>query len=638
MATPEHPPEPTGLGCIKTTRWRRTWTLHGLFAVLGAIALANACSGGHTPGAPLPQVTGNFQGAPIGIIVHGKRSWRVRKSAQYPPTEVIWSTGRTSMCEMTTFPTGPGTWPFWQCWMTKGDSITFPVAWQEPDTSPYPGETCGPSLVQVAPVGSNPGIATPAPLWVGGWADCRRLDVTPAVTFTDNVPGTGSWSFGGNYNGVYTQCNTPPEDCAYPNNEVFFEFDMGPGPPPSPSPAPTPTGGGTSWPSPYPSDVLQIYDNNNDQVVSDGLVRNSVIGLQMNLTAIQSQPQGGVGNAVPAQWSYQVDDNRILSQVLGTNYASTVPATPTPSSPTPPPMTTSIWYYRDGSYFSEPAVIEVQATVDGISQIALALYNVEEPNFGYMNATFATPGVNYNSYPGLPSFGLGQSVPNMLSVQGIISTYGATSPPDFGGWYAENQVFNSNPSPTPQTVQYPTTGPYYYDDGCWIYNVNIGYMNSPPPSAGPGQSLTYGPTYDSPNDELVDNGVPVKGLTLNWTFEDSFLYRPTAPANKAIWVAIGQRVWNWGGNVFYTPSPAPSGTWLPGTPAPYVSPGQGIVSDWLASWPNVYNPGGNCASPNPPAPPDIRSMLKRAANHIRVHLRRPKIWSKGLHRAVHHHS
>jgi len=167
-------------------------------------------------------------------------------------------------------------------------------------------------------------------------------------------------------------------------------------------------------------------------------------------------------------------------------------------------------------------------------------------NKTFMNAAFATPGIN-NDNPGDPYFQLGQTASPFPNVAGITTTIKALSPSDFGGHYAMNQIYDVQPSPVPSNVTpWPSTAPgESWDDGCWLYNENSAMFNTAPPDAGPGNAVTYGPTYDSPGEEL--GGEPtLTSLTLDWLFTDTFLFRPDSSDNTGIWVTIAQRQWSWG--------------------------------------------------------------------------------------------
>jgi hypothetical protein len=524
---------------------------HILFGVLMALALATACSGNHSSAALPPSGStwsGNAPSEQTAIVERRRRHGsHVRRAGFYNPPGTITGSGG-SYCYMNNAPGGPGGWPTYICWMNKNDSVTFPNFWQVPLPTYISGEVCGAATwaVNIQGIYGNPSLtwSTPTPdvTGLGDWF-CDRVDVV-SVTFqrgTDN----GGWIVDTHVDGTFTVCGNqgqgPCDFNGFSERAVAPKFFPGPPPTPLPTPVPTPTGGSSGWPSPGPSVGLVIFDKRLNQVVSTGSspFPNSVIGLQDYLIA-----ETTTGIQIPSQnvsWK-QFGNATIRGQNFTSQSASPVTPGPFPSTGNP-----AVFYWIVGG---SPSTVIVSAPVSGNQMTAVAFYNVEAPSVTSMTAVFATPGINNFFGANKPWFELGQPSP-LASAYGIKSTYKAVGPPDFAGYYAENQILNTLPSPTPANVTpYPSTPPaVYWDDGCWIYNVDQNGNNGGPLHEDAGASFTYGPTYDSPGYSLENSGYPMTGLTINWQFMDSFLFRPTSTQNNSVWVTIGQLVWSWGGNV-----------------------------------------------------------------------------------------
>lgn len=576
---------------------RAGYQTHGapvFFIILMTVAIVTACAGSQSAN---PQLVSNFRGHWF------KHHSRIKNSAIYTPPGTVYGS-RGSYCYMTHAPYGPGDWPVYSCWLYPADSVSFPDLWQVAgvgDTTPpwFCGETqwsMGKS--QAGNPNTVTAVISPSVTGVGNWT-CNRLDVV-SVTISRGAD-TGGWVVNYQANGGFTLCG---RYCSGPEAEVAGGWSIIPGPTPSvlPTPVPTPTGGGSPWPTAQPTGGLVIYDNKLKKVVSDGLYTyNTVVGAQQNLEAELTEG----GDASVSYWSLG-SPLAVATQLFTSQQAYDTTPSPSPSA------NPEIFYWVSGT---NQAIVQVFATVNNVPMSALAFYNVEAPAFQSMGATFATPGIN-NDDPADPYFQLGQTASPFPSVAGITTTIKAVSPSDFGGHYAMNQIYDLQPSPVPSNVTpWPSTAPgENWDDGCWLYNVNAAKFNTAPPDAGPGKAVTYGPTYDSPGEEL--GGLPtLTGLTLNWLFTDTFLFRPDSTDNTGIWVTIAQRQWSWGGNATKTGPVA----WATGSPAPFVSPGAGASSTWLPYWPHGFPlQGENCPSPNPHAPANFR-ILRRLEKLILHH-------------------
>jgi hypothetical protein len=486
----------------------------------------------------------------------------------------------------------PGVWyPIYNCLVINGDTINFVFLEQLISESPIGSQWCSRALWE--PSDSLLGSVltfTINPNPTGGWLPCApgRTDVT-------NVKMKVSWSspwsvISGIIYGYWANC-TSSGGCSYWNDIQLVGLNVYP----APSPTTGPTGAPTSTGSPYPPTAppLEIYDQRLEEIVSDAAspIPSADIGQSQSLLATASPGSGAT--VTDANWTLPSP-----FPVLYQTWASTSVSSVTPGAM---PMATNPaqFYWIQGSSFY---VVEVQAMVNSQNATAYALYSIEAPTFG-MEAQFASPAVT--SYP-QPTPGSGLAWALELgnyetggSQNGITSTYTATTSPHYGGWFAMNQVIKSNPIANPPSMYGgPYTGSAYWLDDCWINNVTVdGGGNSPPPSAGPNAPITYGPAYDSPLYGLY----PPPGLlslVVKDYFDDTFMYRPFGSnppptgkwaADSAIWVALGQLPWIWGGTaseVVSSPDPEYALS-APVNPPPYE---YGFATSPPIGWPNLFTP------------------------------------------------
>jgi hypothetical protein len=602
-----------------------TWGPVTLFGLVAALALVTACSGGQGSAVPAP---GYVYRTPLQPqTFRGRDHKRVRFDVAYDPEPIATGTVSGTYCYLNYFPTGPGDWPRYTCYLMQNDSVHFSNLWQTPQGSSHWTNFfyCSPTAWNQYPVEYDPTPnsvqATTSPNVTGNNWNCGRLDVV-SVTISRGTD-SGGWLDGYSATGFFTLCDSI--DCAYPGGETAADYVIWPGPPPSPWPTPVtpPPGCCSPYPSPGPSDGLEIYDNFGKSVVSNGNVYIKAIGLEMSLTARTTKEH----QPVPATWTYWVDSNRVAGQTFSTENAyDTLPT----QYPTPSANTGYYWYTGTSSAY--PAIVAAQATVDGQQTTALALFYVQAPTLYSMNATLTSPDIV--QFHGT-DFALGQ--PGVFGTgAGITSVYNIISPTYYGGWYAENQLIVSNPSPTPPGNFWATTPPNtMWDDGCWIENYGSSGQNAPAPYGSPGAEMQYGPTYDAPNFEV--SNLPITGLSLNEPFQDSLLYfpQPLTSSDSSIWVTIGQLPWSWGGNVTL---PAGGATGWKITTS-FASPGPGGPSSWLPYWPHVLlGPAPGCPStipsglhhkalrrqPKPYHPLLPISRLLKGKVDAHVLLRRPK--------------
>jgi hypothetical protein len=198
-------------------------------------------------------------------------------------------------------------------------------------------------------------------------------------------------------------------------------------------------------------------------------------------------------------------------------------------------------------------------------------------------------------------------VPSPSPNAGIISTYRATAPPDFSGYYAETQLIETNPSTTPSINPSPftETGNASWADACWIYGVDGSGQNHPARSFGAGASVTYGPTFDAPFYGLTS--VPgLTGLYVDDIYTDYFMFLPKG--SNHVWVNFGKLQWSWGGLA----SKGLLNTWiLSRTIAPGPTETGAPNSDHV-SWPNyIPNPDPHVTCPPTPGAGDLSNPRRR---------------------------
>ena len=303
-------------------------------------------------------------------------------------------------------------------------------------------------------------------------------------------------------------------------------------------------------------------------------------------------------------------------------------------SPSPNPSLNPITYYwlSGGSN-----VVWVKANVNyngtAIPMIAIAPYNVESPALTSQSlaATFLAPSIA--SPPPFWIMELGNAG-NPPSSVGLTSTYTATAPTHYPGWYAESQVVSNNPSPMPTAPSpYPwaTTSPFppatYWADGCAIYGVewvSNGWKEVDPTYGNANQgTVQFGPTLDAPDEQLSDTewNLTLQSLYADDKFIDSFIFRP-AVSVPSIWVVISQLSWDWGGlaassggnSWAYTDPISPGGT-TGGTL--YGKPSSNFVG-----WPNALLYSG--ASECPDTELKIRGKRSRPATTLSEPTRIPR--------------
>jgi len=577
-----------------------------VFCVLSAIAIASACSGSRTsalPPAGAPYVI--FSGSPMHrtrvICRHRHRCKTIRPFDFYMPPRTVYGSKHGTYCYMTGAPNGPGTYPTYKCWLMPSDALTFNNLWQVATPGSLgPTWYCGPTYWTMAESYAGPMPSpmvtageSPSPTGLGNW-QCNRLDVVNATISrgADNIYG---WVADYTVRGGYILCDRI--GCSGPVTEIAATMSVNPGPAPTvrPTPVPTATNGGTPWPTAPPPVGLIIYDNRlNEDVSAPGGAApspSSVIGLENNLTAKRTDG----GSPTNVNWA-TFGNASIISQdpITAPSVSDVLPIFPTPGNP-------AKFYWYVGTMPNSQSRVVVTAYVNGVLMTALALYSIEAPQLGQMSATFNTPTVTYRGIPNQPFLQLGTAAPSPAA--GIISTYTATAPPDFGGYYAENQQVISQPTYSPSSIPtpYPTTGPgnTRWLDGCWIYNVNGSGNNLGADLFLAGSQVTYGPTFDAPNYPLDQPGM--QSLTVDDFFTDYFMYRPKRASTGAIWVNFGVLSWHWGGTAAFSGL-----TWrLSNGFANVTSSGK---NQDLVAWPKIYQPGSDC-----PGPPAIQKRPRRSS-------------------------
>jgi hypothetical protein len=340
---------------------------------------------------------------------------------------------------------------------------------------------------------------------------------------------------------------------------------------------------GINWPTPQPSPQIQIYDNNLKMVVSNGVFQDSVVGMQQSLSAQNtdlSQP-----SPIPA-W-LDIVPSPIASQTFtDSNAFDTTPA-PGPTSGNPVKF-----YWITGN--ADGSEVVVSAVIGGTTAYTMAYYNVEAPTSVSMTATFATPSIigPTNGW----AVTLGATPP---ALTGIKSNYSASAPPDYSGYYAENQVIAVNALPSPSGIYVgPTSSPIgtYYDDSCafWYTGLSAQGINEfvGPMLFSKRSSVTYPPTWDSPQQPLGQVGL--ESLQLDDEFVDSFIFRPASTGSGEIWVVMGQLAWQFGGTAALNQT---NGTWSLMSP---IIPSPNPTSSPLG-WPHRFGGGGtDCPTPPPP--------------------------------------
>ena len=293
------------------------------------------------------------------------------------PPALLQGTKPGTACVITSWPTGPGSYPIYKCWFMPNDSITpiYPL-YQQAGMNNWYGWWCGPTTwggVIHTRAGPSSGLTySTSPLTTGleQW-DCAREDIFSGTISRGNNNNSG-WDEETFFQGVNSPQVCNGTNCVCCIWEIAADFVSVPGPAPAilPTAPPTPYGGGGPWPTPGPQ--LEIYDNIRGQAVSDGLMRSTVVGLKNDLTAKLTD-----GTPVSAQWSYD-DTSRITSQTVSQATASSV--TP-PPNPVPAPESTYYWYQGQS-----PSRVWVTATVNGQQLAAVSFWNIEAPSSPTMNA------------------------------------------------------------------------------------------------------------------------------------------------------------------------------------------------------------------------------------------------------------
>lgn len=545
------------------------------FCAVGAAALATACSNqGHLSVVPRQISTGSH--------ATNVRSLKVRRHRLRPldvplPPSTVTGGVSGSYCYMTNGGTvQPGWWPVYACWIMQNDTIDFGKIAATPGLdSRY---FCGPAtwtasgISHAGPPSSMTYTMIPSVTGFGDW-NCERSDI---IKFKmSRGTDSGGWFEGGVITGQLIICTTI--NCAGPIGEIPIQLAVNPGPAPTPNPTAAPTSIGSPYPSPAPSTGLVIVDNNNGEaIVSDGTLHKSVVGLQMNLSA---KKYPGLANPSSILWT-SFGGPTFLSQTLSDSAASEVM-----TGPSPIPNNPAIYYWYVGN--GEDDVI-VSAVVNGNNMNAVARYSIETPTIASMNATVTVPTIN----PSTVFLELG-SPSNPPLTAGIISNYSANNPADFSGYYAENQVIQSNPVTSPLPTAFPSSGPAHWADDCWIYNVDQHLNNNGPISGGPGGTTSYGPTYDAPGYGIAD----LTSISIDDSFIDSYMFRPSG-ANNA-WVIFGQLSWAWGGLGTYAGSWSLTDKIYPDGPSGGTIHGSPTTA--LPSWPNRFG-----SDPCPTPPPALR--------------------------------
>jgi len=552
----------------------RRWRLGAptVFSVLMALAIISACSSGHQSFTPVPQAAGSRAG--------NDHRRHVKRDDFYNPPRVVYGTGG-SYCWMTTAQSGPGTWPFWSCLLKSNDSVQFNNLWQ---VAGYlqPTWNCSETYWAIPEnhAGNPDGVSAQiVPTVTGGDGQCNRLDTVSVTISRDSNTAVG-WNDSFQALGDFAWCSA--FSCGGNNAEVAGNWGVAPLPSPPPSPLPTPCPTSPSqpnWPTPQPSPQLLIYDNILKEFVSYGnTMPNTVVGMQQSLTA---ETSNGQPISSPS-WVY-INSPWVVGQTFTDAAASYT--TPAPGVPSANPVK---FYWISAN---TQAVVEVTALSSGAS--AMAVYNVEAPTSVSMTATFATPSIigPANGW----AITLSATPP---ALTGITSNYSASAPPDYAGYYAENQVIAVNALPSPSGIYVgPTSNPSgtYYDDACafWYTGLSAQGINEfvGPMLFSKGSSVTYPPTWDSPQQPIGQAGL--KSLQLDDEFVDSFIFRPASTGSGEIWVVLGQLAWQFGGTAVLNQT---NGTW---SLASSIIPSPNPTSSPLG-WPNRFGGGGTDCPPSPP--------------------------------------